>query len=166
MLCIKFMSTYCKYVLMWMPLNTSDEKSILVQVMAWCHWAKINFLSQFWVGFMVPNGVTRPQSVNQIFLDQRRGKVKVTFQKSLDNSQKSLCHPKAFFSQVKHSSHPGRGHASPTCHMTQFEQSDWLRSENFTNIMIEYIISKLEKQSSLISPECVYTCQWTGSALF
>ena len=29
-----------------------------------------------------------------------------------------------------------------------------------------YIISKLEKQSPLISPECVYTCQWTGSALF
>ena len=35
-------------------------------------------------------------------------------------------------------SHPGRGHGSLTCHMTQFERSDWLRSENFTNIMIEY----------------------------
>ena len=31
---------------------------------------------------------------------------------------------------------PGRGHGSLTCHMTQFERSDWLRSENFTNIMI------------------------------
>ena len=47
---------------------------------------------------------------------------------------------KAIFSQVRHPSHPGRGHASPTCHMTQFEQSDWLRSENFINIMIEYTI--------------------------
>ena len=48
---------------------------------------------------------------------------------------------KAIFSQVRHPSHPGRGHASPTCHMTQFEQSDWLRSENFINIMIEWGIS-------------------------
>ena len=47
---------------------------------------------------------------------------------------------KAIFSQVRHPSHPGWGHASPTCHMTQFEQSDCLRSENFINIMIEYII--------------------------
>ena len=46
---------------------------------------------------------------------------------------------KAIFSQVRHPSHPGRGHASPTSHMTQFEQSDWLRSENFINIMIEYL---------------------------
>ena len=44
---------------------------------------------------------------------------------------------KAIFSQVRHPSHSGRGHASPTCHMTQFEQSDWLRSKNFINIMIE-----------------------------
>ena len=46
---------------------------------------------------------------------------------------------KAIFSRVRHPSHPGRGHGSLTCHMTQFERSDWLRSENFTNIMIEYL---------------------------
>ena len=28
-------------------------------------------------------------------------------------------------------------HGSLTCHMTQFERSDWLRSENFTNIYSE-----------------------------
>ena len=47
---------------------------------------------------------------------------------------------KAIFSRVRHPSHPGRGHGSLTCHMTQFERSDWLRSENFTNIMIEFPI--------------------------
>ena len=41
------------------------------------------------------------------------------------------------FSRVRHPSHPGRGHGSLTCHMTQFERSDWLRSENFMNLMIE-----------------------------
>ena len=46
---------------------------------------------------------------------------------------------KAIFSRVRHPSHPGRGHGSLTCHMTQFERSDWLRSENFTNIMIELL---------------------------
>ena len=46
---------------------------------------------------------------------------------------------KAIFSRVRHPSHPGQGHVSLTCHMTQFERSDWLRSENFTNIMIEYM---------------------------
>ena len=51
---------------------------------------------------------------------------------------------KAIFSQVRHPSHPGRGHASPTCHMTQFEQSDWLRSENFTNIMMELLTTNLD----------------------
>ena len=41
------------------------------------------------------------------------------------------------FSRVRHPSHPGRGHGSLTCHKTQFERSDWLRSENLPNIMIE-----------------------------
>ena len=41
------------------------------------------------------------------------------------------------FSQVRHPSHPGRGHGSLTCHMTQYVRSDWLRSEHFINIMIE-----------------------------
>ena len=45
---------------------------------------------------------------------------------------------RAIFSRVRHPSHPGRGHGSLTCHMTQFERSDWLRSENFTNTMMEY----------------------------
>ena len=33
---------------------------------------------------------------------------------------------------------PRSGTRSLTCHMTQFERSDWLRSEHLTNIMIEY----------------------------
>ena len=45
----------------------------------------------------------------------------------------------AIFSRVRHPSHPGRGHGSLTCHMTQLERSDWLMSENFTNIMIELV---------------------------
>ena len=36
----------------------------------------------------------------------------------------------------RHPSHPGRGHGSLTCHMTQFERSDWLRSEKFHDRMV------------------------------
>ena len=39
---------------------------------------------------------------------------------------------------MKYIFHPGWGHGSLTCHMTQFEWSDWLRSANVINIMIEY----------------------------
>ena len=53
---------------------------------------------------------------------------------------------KAIFSRVRHPSHPGRGHGSLTCHMTQFERSDWLRSESFINIMIEYITTTLRRR--------------------
>ena len=48
----------------------------------------------------------------------------------------------SYFSRVRHPSHPGRGHGSLTCHVTQFERSDWLRSANFINIMIEYSVNR------------------------
>ena len=48
---------------MW--LDPSDDKSTLVQVMAWCHQATSDYLSQCWHISMSPNGVTRPQWVNQ-----------------------------------------------------------------------------------------------------
>ena len=46
-----------------MPLNLTDDKSTLVQVMAWCHQATSHYLSQCWPRSMSPNGVTRPQRV-------------------------------------------------------------------------------------------------------
>ena len=51
--------------LRWMPLDLTDDKSALVQVMAWCHQATSHFLSQCWPRSMSPNGVTRPQWVNE-----------------------------------------------------------------------------------------------------
>ena len=47
-----------------MPLDLTDEKSTLVQVMAWCRQATSHYLSQCWPRSMSPNGVTRPQWVN------------------------------------------------------------------------------------------------------
>ena len=50
-----------------MPLDLTDDKSTLVQVMAWCHQSTSHYLSQCWPRSMSPYGVTRPQWVNSQF---------------------------------------------------------------------------------------------------
>ena len=50
--------------LRWLPLDLTDDKSTLVQVMALCHQATSHYLSECWPRSMSPNGVTRPQWVN------------------------------------------------------------------------------------------------------
>ena len=57
----------CKIALRWMPLDLTDDKSTLVQVMAWCRQATSHYLSQCWPRFMSPYGVTRPQWVNSMW---------------------------------------------------------------------------------------------------
>ena len=54
--------------LRWMPLDLTDDKSILVQVMAWCRQATSHYLSQCWPKSMLPNGITRPQWINSSHL--------------------------------------------------------------------------------------------------
>ena len=45
----------------------------------------------------------------------------------------------SYFSRVRHPSHSGRRDESLTCHMTQFERSDWLRLASFINLIIEFL---------------------------
>ena len=49
--------------LRWMPWDLTDNKSTLVQVMAWCRQATSHYLSQCWPSSMSPYGVTRLQCV-------------------------------------------------------------------------------------------------------
>ena len=51
--------------LRWMPRNLTDDKSTLVQVIAWCRQATSHYLSQCWPSSMWPYGVTRPQWVKE-----------------------------------------------------------------------------------------------------
>ena len=51
--------------LRWMPQDFTDDKSTLVQVMAWCRQATSHYLSQCWPRCMSPNGITRPQWVKK-----------------------------------------------------------------------------------------------------
>ena len=47
----------CEIALRWMPPDLTDDKSTLVQVMAWCRQAWSHYLSQCWPRSMSPNGV-------------------------------------------------------------------------------------------------------------
>ena len=51
----------CKIALRWMPLDLTDDKSTLVQVMAWCRQATSHYLSQCWPRSLSLYGITRPQ---------------------------------------------------------------------------------------------------------
>ena len=50
--------------LRWMPQDLTDNKSTLLQVMAWCRQARSHYLSQCWPRSMSPYGITRLQWVN------------------------------------------------------------------------------------------------------
>ena len=52
------------FCLRWMPQDLTDDKSTLVQVMAWCHQATSHYLSQCWLSPLSPYGFTRTQWVN------------------------------------------------------------------------------------------------------
>ena len=54
----------CEIALRWMQLDLTDDKSTLVQVMAWCCQATSHYLSQCWPRSRSPNVITRPQWVN------------------------------------------------------------------------------------------------------
>ena len=52
----------------WMPQNLTNQKSTLIQVMAWCRQATSHYLNQCWPSSMSPCGITRPQWVNVVYL--------------------------------------------------------------------------------------------------
>ena len=57
---------YFWWISFWkLSLELGYDKSILVQVMAWCRQATIRYFSQFWPSFMSPCDVINPQWVKQ-----------------------------------------------------------------------------------------------------
>ena len=48
----------------WMPQDLTDDKSTLVQVMAWCRQATSHYPNQCWPRSPTPYVVTKPQWVN------------------------------------------------------------------------------------------------------
>ena len=61
-------SATSKIVVRWMPQNSTNDKSTLVQVMTWCRQATSHCLSQCWPRSLSPYGVTRTQWVKHLGL--------------------------------------------------------------------------------------------------
>ena len=53
----------CKIAHRWMPLDFTDDKSTLVQVVAWCRQATSHYLNQCWPRSPTPYGITRPNEL-------------------------------------------------------------------------------------------------------
>ena len=68
--------------LWWMEQDLTDDKSTLVQVMAWCRQATSHYLNQCWLSSLSPYGVTRPQWVN-LMKTEAVNVIKVTERKFL-----------------------------------------------------------------------------------
>ena len=64
---------FCEVALIWMSLDFTDDKSTLVQVMAWCRQATSHYLSQCWPRSVAPNGITRPEWVNILLVKDAPG---------------------------------------------------------------------------------------------
>ena len=58
-----FRSSHDK-ALWWMLQDLTDDKSKLVQVIAWCRQATSHYLSQCWLSCLSPYGIITPQWVN------------------------------------------------------------------------------------------------------
>ena len=56
-----------KIALKWMPQDLTDDKSTLVQVMAWCRQATSHYLSQCWPRFMSLYGATGHKCVKRCY---------------------------------------------------------------------------------------------------
>ena len=57
------LSTRCEIALVWMLENLSDEKSVLVQIIAWCRLVPSHYLYRWWPRSQSPHDVTMPQWV-------------------------------------------------------------------------------------------------------
>ena len=64
------LSTSYKIVVMWIEKNLTDDESMMVQEMAWCHQATSHYQNQCLPRFMSPYGIIRPQSIKKCFLEK------------------------------------------------------------------------------------------------
>ena len=54
----------CEISIRLLSLDLTDDKSTLVQVMAWCRQVTSHYLNQCWPRSWIPYGITRPQRAN------------------------------------------------------------------------------------------------------
>ena len=70
-ICFDFKCVIFKYIpfspiaFQWMAQNPTDDKSTLIQVMAWFYQTTSHYVNQCWLKFMTSYDITRPQRVKE-----------------------------------------------------------------------------------------------------
>ena len=78
----------CELSLRWISLDLTDDKSTLVQVMAWCRQATSHYLNQWWPRSLSPYGVTRPQWVEELERQRHPSDLVQAYHKKFQSSMK------------------------------------------------------------------------------
>ena len=122
----------CELALRWMSLDLTDDKSILVQVMAWCRQATSHYLSQCWPRSLSPYGVTSrvPTKISEksslIFPWLLQAKIQISRQK---NTNICFCGPCInLYNQLQTDTD---AHSHTQTHMISSRPTDY--STDFTN---------------------------------
>ena len=66
---------FCEIALRWMQLHLSDDKSTLVQVMAWCRQATSQYLNQCWPRSLPPFSATSHNELRYAFYRWTRQRI-------------------------------------------------------------------------------------------
>ena len=61
---------FCEIVPIWMSVDLTDDKSVMVQAMVWCRQVTNHYLNQCWPSSASSNGATRPQCVKSITFEK------------------------------------------------------------------------------------------------
>ena len=80
----------CEITVRWMSMDLTDDKSILVQVMAWCRQTTSHYRTQCWPRSMPPYSVIRPQWVNRCWGNNMIAPGPVKQPRILGNEQKDI----------------------------------------------------------------------------
>ena len=120
---------YCEIALRWISMNPTDDKSILVQVMAWWRQATSHYLSQCWPRSLSPYGVTRAQWINYKwvnFIENMHNQHLIArFGVSGVNSKTDLCHNSIQTISQLYTNYVLTYHCCAVCHIALY----WTISE-------------------------------------
>ena len=82
-----------------MVQDTTDNKSTLVPVLAWCHWSPSHYLNQCWPSFMMPYGIIWSQCLKD---DWKSFYLSITYILYFHMTQNTMWYPQMACHSRKH----------------------------------------------------------------
>ena len=119
--------------LWWLILDLTDDRSTLVQVMAWCRQAASHYLSQCWPRCMPPYSITRPQWVNDITISEQSSALTIQRTRYIFYWRHNTCSSHSYLLQVTLSNWTLNRFLTKACQFWQvYLEHKWLCSMNRT----------------------------------